>query len=196
MLATAFVAVLATAGTAVAYTQYTDDPPVYETTVASSPEMTPMVKPMQIAPSPIELATAALLKERNCLAEAMYYEARGEGISGQKAIAEVIFQRMRTRGYPGTVCGVVYEGSNLRRSCQFSFTCSGEMNRTKTAQAWEQAEYLAAEIMTGAEPLSDLTKHATSFHAVHVSPGWSSTMVRTTQIGNHIFYRVASAHEM
>ena len=152
---------------------------------------------MQAAPSPDELAMMELLKERNCLAEAMYYEARGEGISGQKAIAEVIFQRMRTRGYPGTICGVVYEGANLHRSCQFSFTCNGDLRRTKTQQAWADAKYLAAEIMTGAEPLSDMTGRATSFHAVSVSPEWSYTMVKTAQIGKHIFYRrMASTHEM
>lgn len=195
MLAGAFVLVLATAGTAMAYNPYTDELPVYETTVIAPTHVT--LKPMQAAPSPMELAMVELLKERNCLAEAMYYEARGEGISGQKAIAEVVFQRMRTKGYPGTICSVVYEGANLHHACQFSFTCDGELRRSKSPQAWEDAKYLAAEIMTGAEPLSDLTGRATSFHAVNVSPEWSYTMVKTTQIGNHIFYRrTARTHEM
>lgn len=186
MLVAAFALVLGTAGTAAAYNSYTDETPVYETTMAPARAL---VKPMQADPSPMELAMVQLLKERNCLAEVMYYEARGEGLSGQKAIAEVVFQRMRTKGYPGTVCGVVFEGSHLRHGCQFSFTCNGDMRRAKSPQAWSDAKYLAAQIMTGSEPLSDLTGHAISFHAVNVAPGWSNTMVRTTQIGNHIFYR-------
>lgn len=142
------------------------------------------------APPPAEAALVKLLKERNCLAEAVYYEARGEGEAGQKAVAEVIFHRMRNRYYPSTICGVVFQGSNLRKGCQFSFTCSGEMKARKSPAAWSRAKRLAANILTGATALGDITDEATSYHAVSVDPSWAVHLVKTVQIGNHIFYRV------
>ncbi|MDE2073038.1 MAG: cell wall hydrolase [Alphaproteobacteria bacterium] len=141
------------------------------------------------APAPAELARMQLLAEQRCLAEAMYYEARGEGIRGQEAVAEVVFHRVRSAGYPGTICGVVFEGAELRHACQFSFTCNGDMDRTKDPRAWAEARLLAAKIMEGAVPLSDMTEHAISYHATDVDPAWAGQMVRTVQIGNHIFYR-------
>ena len=71
---------------------------------------------------------AQLLAERRCLAQAMYYEARGEGVRGQMAVAEVVFHRMRSRNYPSTICGVVFEGAQEKRACQFSFVCNGDMD--------------------------------------------------------------------
>ena len=141
------------------------------------------------APAPAELARMQLLAERRCLAEAMYYEARGEGIEGQEAVAEVVFHRVKAAGYPGTVCGVVFEGAALRHACQFSFTCNGDMDRAKDPHAWAESRLLAAKIMTGALPLSDMTENAISYHATDVDPAWAGQMVRTVQIGNHIFYR-------
>jgi len=141
-------------------------------------------------PAASEVAMAQLLAERQCLAEAMYYEARSEGIVGQKAVAEVVFHRMRNRNYPGTICGVVFEGSRLKHACQFSFTCNGDMKRAKNPQAWAEARLLAAKIMTGAVQLGDITDNATSYHAVYVDPVWADHLIRTVQIGNHIFYRM------
>ena len=77
------------------------------------------------------------------------------------------------------------------RTCQFSFTCNGDMLRPKEPGAWHQAQRLAMKIITGNIALGDTTDGALSFHAVDVTPGWSDTMERTTQIGNHIFYRHA-----
>jgi spore germination cell wall hydrolase CwlJ-like protein len=152
----------------------------------------PAVKLATAAPAPAELARMQLLAERRCLAEAMYYEARGEGIAGQEAVAEVVFHRVRSAGYPGTICGVVFEGAALRHACQFSFTCNGDMDRTKDQRAWAEARLLAAKIMTGALPLSDMTENAISYHATDVDPAWAGQMVKTVQIGNHIFYRQPS----
>ncbi len=163
--------------------QYTDN------AAAKTVVPVPVVAVVRAAPAPAELARMQLLAERRCLAEAMYYEARGEGIAGQEAVAEVVFHRMRSAGYPGTVCGVVFEGAALRHACQFSFTCNGDMDRTKDARAWAEARLLAAKIMTGAVPLSDMTENAISYHATDVDPAWAGQMVRTVQIGNHIFYR-------
>ena len=109
---------------------------------------------------------------------------------GQKAIAEVVFHRMNRGDYGHSICAVVYEGSN-HSGCQFSFTCNGDMKRAKQPSAWRQAEALAAKILTGQVALKNATGGALNFHAVSVSPEWSDTMDRTTQIGNHVFYRGA-----
>jgi spore germination cell wall hydrolase CwlJ-like protein len=181
----AFVLLLATAAAEIASNPYTDYIPRDRHAAA-------VVKPVHLAvaePSAAEIATAKLLAERRCLAEAMYYEARGEGLAGQEAVAEVVFNRVHSSGFPATVCGVVYEGSNLKHACQFSFTCNGDLNRPKNARAWAQAKFLAAKIMMGTMPLSDMTDDAVSYHAVDVQPGWAGQMERTVQIGNHIFYR-------
>jgi spore germination cell wall hydrolase CwlJ-like protein len=129
-----------------------------------------------------------LLAEHKCLSEVLYYEARGEGAGGQKAIAEVVFHRMNHGDYGHSICAVVYEGKN-HPGCQFSFTCNGEMDRPKQMAAWRESEKLAAQILTGQVPLRNATGGAVNFHAVSVSPDWADTMDKTTQIGNHIFYR-------
>lgn len=180
----AFLLALATVAAAIASNPYTDYIPKDRHAAAASP-----VQFTTAAPSPAEIAIAKLLAERRCLAEAMYYEARGEGISGEEAIAEVVFNRVHSSGFPATICGVVYEGSNLKHACQFSFTCNGELNRSKNARAWAQAKFLAAKIMMGTLPLADTTDDATSYHAVDVQPGWAGQMQETARIGNHIFYR-------
>jgi spore germination cell wall hydrolase CwlJ-like protein len=129
-----------------------------------------------------------LLNEHRCLSEVLYYEARGEGQGGQKAIAEVVFHRMNHGNYGHSICAVVYEGSS-HPGCQFSFTCNGDMRRPRQAAAWRESEKLAAEILTGQVPLKNATGGATNFHAVSVEPEWADTLEKTTQIGNHIFYR-------
>jgi spore germination cell wall hydrolase CwlJ-like protein len=182
----AFLLVLATAGAAIASNPYTDYIPADRHAATPAP-----VKIAVASPSAGEIATVKLLAERRCLAEAMYYEARGEGMEGEEAVAEVVFNRVRSGAFPSSICGVVYEGANLKHACQFSFTCNGDLMRTKNARAWARAKFLAAKIMMGALPLSDLTDDATSYHAVDVQPGWAGQMEKTVQIGNHIFYREA-----
>lgn len=140
-------------------------------------------------PTASEIALVQILAERRCLAEAMYYEARGEGIEGEEAVAEVVFHRMHSAGYPGTICGVVFEGARDGHSCQFSFACGGHLDRAKEPRAWAEARLLAAKIVTGALPLGDITDDATSYHAVDVDPEWAGHLIKTVQIGNHIFYR-------
>jgi spore germination cell wall hydrolase CwlJ-like protein len=139
--------------------------------------------------SPVtDAAMAQLLAEHKCLSEVLYYEARGEGAGGQKAVAEVVFHRMNHGNYGHSICAVVYEGKG-RPGCQFSFTCNGDMERPKQMAAWRESEKLAAQILTGQVPLRNATGGALNFHAVSVSPDWADTMAKTTQIGNHIFYR-------
>ncbi len=156
-----------------------------------APPVTPAIL-RTVAPTPMELALARFLAEQRCLAEAMYYEARGEGAEGEMAIAEVVFHRMRSTGYPHSVCGVVFQGMDGGHGCQFSFACNGEMLRPKTVRAWAHARMLAGRILAGLVHLGDMTEDATSFHAVDVQPEWSDRLIRTVQIGNHIFYRVAT----
>ena len=175
----AFV-VLLTASVAVGIDIYAENAPLKS--AESSPQFTQ---------SPAELAAAKLQREQQCLADAMYYEGRSEGSEGQKAIAEVILARTRSPHYPHTICGVVDEGVERGKSCQFTFRCDGSMKRPKERQAWERSRQLAARILAGAERLSGETGNAIAYHTTEVSPIWAGTMLKTAQIGRHVFYRFA-----
>jgi spore germination cell wall hydrolase CwlJ-like protein len=140
------------------------------------------------AKTPQDMVLTQLLAEHRCLSEVLYYEARGEGRSGQQAIAEVVFHRMNTGNYGHSICAVVYEGAG-HPGCQFSFTCNGELGHAKQEAAWRESEQLAARILTGEVRLQNATGGATNFHAISVTPDWAPTLEKTTQIGNHIFYR-------
>jgi hypothetical protein len=143
-----------------------------------------------ITTSPLALAQKQTAAQAECLAEVMYYEARGEGIEGEKAVAEVVLQRTRDRDYPSTVCGVTYDGVQPdRRDCQFSFACDGTLRRPKDRYAWQRVRLLADKILTGVVRLSGQTGQAVAYHNVDVTPGWAQTMLKTAQIGNHVFYR-------
>ena len=151
------------------------------------------VKPAVLAveaPRPVtDTVMNQLLAEHKCLSEALYYEARGEGAGGQKAVAEVVFHRMNRGNYGHSICAVVYEGKD-KPGCQFSFTCNADITkRIKKPGEWHQAEMLAAQILTGQVALKNSTGGALNYHAVSVAPDWAETMDRTTQIGNHVFYR-------
>jgi spore germination cell wall hydrolase CwlJ-like protein len=198
-LAGAFLLTLATAGAALGVNPHTDQAPklrasIVETTNVAEAAPQPIVpaRAFVAAPSPQELAMVKLMAEQHCLAEAMYYEARGEGVDGQEAVAEVVFHRMHSGEYPRSICGVVYEGSELAHGCQFSFTCDGELQRGKSPGAWLTARRLAAKILAGYVQLGNTTDGATSFHATDVLPDWADQMSRTVQIGNHVFYRPLS----
>jgi spore germination cell wall hydrolase CwlJ-like protein len=131
-----------------------------------------------------------LLQEHKCLSEVMYYEARGEGEEGQKAVAEVVFHRMNTGNYGHSICAVVYEGVGTG-TCQFSFACDGARDARHEPGPWREAQALAARIMVGEEHLENATFGAVNFHTTAVQPEWSDSghYVKTVQIGNHVFYR-------
>jgi spore germination cell wall hydrolase CwlJ-like protein len=122
--------------------------------------------------------------ERYCLAQALYYEARGEGERGQLAVADVVLQRQRSKYHPDTICDVVYE------PYQFSFVIDGSMLRELDVEAWNRADDLAGRILRG-EVKTSLTGRALFYHAKSVRPDWADAMVKTTEIGNHVFYRRA-----
>ncbi|MCX7644113.1 MAG: cell wall hydrolase [Rhodobacteraceae bacterium] len=123
--------------------------------------------------------------EWRCLAEALYFEARGESVAGQVAVAEVILNRRDTAGFPGTVCGVVHQGG--RNGCQFSYTCDGRSDRIAERAAFVRAGKIARAMLDGA-PRS-LTEGATHFHSAGVRPAWARRFDRTARIGSHLFYR-------
>jgi spore germination cell wall hydrolase CwlJ-like protein len=120
-----------------------------------------------------------------CLATALYFEARGEGVAGQAAVGEVILNRMESASFPSTVCGVVNQSNG--RGCQFSYTCDGRTDRIRDQGAWDAATKIARALMDGAPRA--LTDGATYFHTPSVRPSWSRRFERTASIGHHIFYR-------
>jgi len=129
------------------------------------------------------------LREKNCLATAVYFEARGESALGQKAVAEVVVARTRVPGRPRTICGVVYEGSHRKTGCQFSFTCDGVADRVRDRHAWRQAMRIAANVMRTGGKVNPVAGGATFYHADYVNPPWASRMIKVAEIGTHIFYR-------
>jgi spore germination cell wall hydrolase CwlJ-like protein len=127
------------------------------------------------------------LAEENCLARAIYFEARSESELGQIAVAKVVLNRVKDPEYPNTICGVVYQGSGRRNSCQFSFACDGLPDDVKSASAWAQAKRLAKKTIAGDAKVAALTT-ATNYHADYVKPKWAKSMKRLVKIGRHIFY--------
>lgn len=135
-------------------------------------------------PLPFEVVKPA---EQQCLAEAVYFEARGEPFDGQVAVAEVVLNRVRNPAYPNTICGVVYQNKNLYNRCQFSFACDFIPDRVIPGPAWDQAQLIARETTAGRLSVPGLTT-ATHYHATYVRPRWASLFKREKQIGLHVFY--------
>jgi spore germination cell wall hydrolase CwlJ-like protein len=123
--------------------------------------------------------------EWQCLTTALYFEARGESLQGQFAVAEVILNRVDSSLYPKSVCGVVNQGS--RAGCQFSFVCDGHKDVMREKDAADRAGRIARLMLDGAPRL--LTDGATHFHTRSVRPGWAHRFPRTAAIGAHLFYR-------
>ncbi|EKF41685.1 cell wall hydrolase [Nitratireductor indicus] len=136
--------------------------------------------------------------ERMCLAAAIYFEARSEPISGQWAVAMVILNRVQSRGYPPSVCGVVFQNARWRNRCQFSFACTGISLIPKEKKAWKVAQGIANSIPACApdcdsDPLPDekdilAVSGATHYHATYVKPRWARQMRNVGRIGSHIFF--------
>lgn len=116
-----------------------------------------------------------------CLKTALYFEARGESLKGQFAVAEVILNRVDNPDYPTSVCAVVGQG------CQFSFTCDGNSDVLRDRASADRAGRIARVMLDGAPRA--LTQGATHFHTVNVRPGWARKFPRTASIGAHLFYR-------
>ncbi len=122
-----------------------------------------------------------------CLAEALYFEARGESVKGQFAVAEVILNRVDDPSYPDTVCGVVHQGTGRKFQCQFTYTCDGAKEVISEPKAFRRVSKVAKLMVDGAP--RDLTSGATHYHTRGVNPRWARQFPRTAAIGVHYFYR-------
>ena len=164
--------------------------------LAGGPILSPLPKlPAEAAPpfNAGTLATDDAERATECLTAAIYHEARSEPLDGQRAVAQVVLNRVRDRAFPATVCGVVYQGSNRRTGCQFSFTCDGSMLRPHDVAAWARARVVAQMALSGSvyAPVGA----ATSYHANYVLPWWAPSLSRVAAVGSHIFYRWRSGLE-
>ncbi|MDP3491866.1 MAG: cell wall hydrolase [Hyphomonadaceae bacterium] len=126
-------------------------------------------------------------EEADCLAEAVYYEARSEDTTGQMAVAEVVMNRVRDPRFPKTVCAVVYQGHYRETGCQFTFTCDGSLHNKPRGESWDRAKAVAMNVMLGLS--KPVTNKATHYHTDYVNPYWKAGMVETKVLGTHIFYR-------
>ncbi|MEO9213106.1 MAG: cell wall hydrolase [Caulobacteraceae bacterium] len=158
----------------------------YERAHAQSAPAAPAAAPSPpaMAPSPAAVATTGFpSSDINCLAAAVYYEARGEVADGQAAVAQVVLNRARHPAFPKSVCGVVYQGKHSG-ACQFSFVCNGAMDRPREPGAWTRARRVAVRAM-GGYVIAAVGKD-TSFHAIRVRGPRSSGAL--TRIGGQVFY--------
>lgn len=127
-------------------------------------------------------------QEQQCLASGIYFEARGESVKGQAAVAQVILNRVRNPAYPKTICGVVYQNEDWRNRCQFSFACDNVKDRIRSEEHWKMAREVAMATTAGKIWLKEVGS-ATHYHAVYVRPNWAPTMKKVGRIGLHVFYR-------
>ncbi|MBV7393825.1 cell wall hydrolase [Mameliella sediminis] len=122
-----------------------------------------------------------------CLAEALYFEARGETLEGLFAVSEVIMNRVASKRFPNSVCGVVNQGTGRKFACQFTYTCDGRPEHIDDKRAWSRVGKVARAVLDG--KATGLTKGATHYHATWVSPSWARKYTKTYAHGVHIFYR-------
>ena len=127
------------------------------------------------------------IAELACLAEVMYFEARGESLAGKQAVAMTVLNRVRSKRFPNTVCAVVKQGKGELHKCQFSYYCDGRPESIHEEQAYLEIKELARGILESGA--ADRTGGATYFHTVSVSPSWAEQMKMTARIGHHVFYR-------
>lgn len=122
-----------------------------------------------------------------CLTSAIYYEAAQEPTDGQRAVAQVVLNRVSHPAFPNSVCGVVYEGSTRSTGCQFTFTCDGSMAHAPVPSLWNRARNVAETALSGS--VYAPAGYATHYHANYVVPYWASSLTKTLVEGAHIFYR-------
>jgi len=127
-------------------------------------------------------------REQRCLASGIYFEARGETVRGQAAVAQVILNRVKNPTYPNSICGVVYQNKSWKNRCQFSFACDGIRDRVNSSKSWKTAVAVAGKSTLG-KLWSKTVGSATHYHATYVNPRWARSMKRMGRIGKHVFYR-------
>jgi len=136
----------------------------------------------------LRLSGKARDKQEKCLAEAVYFEARGEAVRGQIAVAQVVMNRVFSGFYPTTVCGVVYQNANRRLACQFTFACDGIPDVVREPDMWVRAKKIAKATLDGQLWLPEVAK-STHYHAYWVHPSWVREMRKMYRTGVHTFYR-------
>jgi len=125
--------------------------------------------------------------EFSCLAEALYFEARGETVKGQFAVAEVIRNRVKSSRFPNSYCGVIHQGTGKKYQCQFTYTCDGHPEVVAEPAAFARVAKVARATIDGKSP--DITDGATFYHTTAVRPSWASKFTNTARFGVHMFYR-------
>ena len=143
------------------------------------------------APFLFKGSSTARTQALDCLASAVYYEAGNQDTDGERAVAQVVLNRVRHPAFPNSVCGVVYQGSTRATGCQFTFTCDGSLSRQPDADGWRRAYKVAEDALSGSvyAPVG----WATHYHADYVVPTWASSMAKNAIVGAHIFYRWAGS---
>lgn len=136
----------------------------------------------------LALDARARIKAEKCLADAVYFESRGESVRGQIAVAQVVMNRVFSGFYPNNVCGVVYQNAHRHLSCQFTFACDGIRDVVKEPEMWERAKKIAKETLDGRLWLPEVGK-STHYHAYWVRPSWTREMRKLYKVGVHTFYR-------
>lgn len=143
------------------------------------------------APTPAELLGLTgkdRAKAEKCLANAIYFESRGEPVRGQVAVAQVVMNRVFSPYYPKDVCSVVYQNAERHLACQFTFACDGLKKTYSERGAWWRAQRIAKQTLDGKVWLASVAK-ATHYHAYWVNPSWVAEMKKLYRFGVHTFYR-------
>jgi hypothetical protein len=152
-------------------------PPVWSEGFGARPDYAALIEPTHAE------------RERKCLAEAIYFEARSEPEAGQAAVAQVVLNRVKSGLYPSSVCGVVYQNRHRYLGCQFSFACEGKSLRITEAEPWRTAVRIARDVSEGRMFNADVGG-STHYHADYVRPSWAKRLKKMDTIGSHIFYKL------
>lgn len=161
-----------------------------EEAVAENAKRAAAARPDQAAVSfrPKFVDDGSRARALECMTQAVYYEAATEPLAGREAVAQVILNRVHHPAFPGSVCGVVYQGSERSTGCQFTFACDGSLRRPPASALWNAARAVAAQALAG--KVFAPVGHATHYHADYVLPYWADSLDKEVQIGRHIFYRL------
>ena len=136
---------------------------------------------------PASAGPLSLRSAVDCMTAAVYYESAGQPLEGQRAVAQVVLNRLRHPAFPKSVCGVVFQGADRTTGCQFTFTCDGSLARRPSTTAWDTARNIAQAALAGrVEPSVGTSTH---YHTIFVVPYWASSLQKITTLGAHIFYR-------
>jgi spore germination cell wall hydrolase CwlJ-like protein len=136
----------------------------------------------------LALTGSARAKAEKCLANAVYFESRGEAVRGQIAVAQVVMNRVFSPFYPNNVCDVVYQNAHRHLACQFTFACDGIPDVVTEPDAWARAQHIARDMLDGKLWMPEVAK-ATHYHAYWVHPDWVNEMKKIYKLGVHTFYR-------